>query len=236
MNKQLRETQLKVLKAFVRATKTFALSGGTALELFYLKHRFSRDLDFFSSAYSKKEIDDIISKLSKSIDGKIRLESEFVTPGHANVRFYSLNTKGAELPLKIDFIEDVLFPKPSIRKFENIPVYDEKNIYFQKIITLTGTHLIMGETGRELITGRREARDMVDVYYLSKKVEPLHRFIQKLKKQYQRGLVHWYRSYSRHEVKLGVLDLDLYDNEFDALEMIRYLDAEIKKFVGEVIK
>jgi predicted nucleotidyltransferase component of viral defense system len=50
MDKIIRQAQLEALRAFARTTKSFALSGGTALELFYLKHRFSRDLDFFSPA------------------------------------------------------------------------------------------------------------------------------------------------------------------------------------------
>jgi predicted nucleotidyltransferase component of viral defense system len=55
MDQRLRETQLKCLKAFSQTAKTFALTGGTALELYYLNHRFSADLDFFSPAYDLKE-------------------------------------------------------------------------------------------------------------------------------------------------------------------------------------
>jgi len=36
MDKELRKTQLDVLKVFAQHTKTFALAGGTALELYYL--------------------------------------------------------------------------------------------------------------------------------------------------------------------------------------------------------
>jgi len=47
MDEIVRRIQLKVLQEFSKLSKTFALSGGTALELFYLGHRFSKDLDFF---------------------------------------------------------------------------------------------------------------------------------------------------------------------------------------------
>ena len=47
MDKALRKVQLKILKVFSQFGETFALSDGSALELFYLKHRFSKDLDFF---------------------------------------------------------------------------------------------------------------------------------------------------------------------------------------------
>ena len=91
------------------------------------------------------------------------------------------------------------------------------------------------EMGREAATGRSEARDVFDVYYLSKKIEPLHKFIKKIDHQYQRGIVQWHRSYSRQEIKFGLHDLDVYDKKFDVSEMIRYLDNEIKKFIHEVM-
>lgn len=235
MDVVIRNAQLKLLKIFARATKTFALSGGTALELFYLKHRFSRDLDFFSPRYNLKEIDSLISKFSGAVDEPINFENEFTTPDQAKVRFYAVKLKGTDAPLKIDFIEDVFFDKPLIKKFGIIPVYDIKNIYFQKIMALVGTRLMIDETGREITTGRRAVRDIVDIYYLSKKFEALHTFMKKLNRQYQRGIIQWHRSYSRHEVKLGVLDLEIYDNNFDVSEMIRYLDAEMEKFMREVI-
>lgn len=234
MDKVIRDTQLKLLRTFSETSRTFALSGGTALELFYLKHRFSRDLDFFSAKYNFKEIDALVSKFNGVIVGDIKLENEFITPHRARVRFYTAKIKGTTLPLKIDFVEDVFFDKPSVKKFDKIPVYDVNNIYFQKIIALIGTHLIRDITGKEITTGRKEVRDVVDLYYLSKKVYPLHRFMKNLTREYQRGLVHWYRSYSRQEVKLGVLDLDIYDKNFDVLEMITYLDNELKKFISEV--
>lgn len=236
MDRIIRDNQLKLLGTFAGATKTFALSGGTALELFYLKHRFSRDLDFFSPKYDLKEIDGLVLKFGEAIKGSIEFENEFVTPDHAKVRFYAAKIKGTDSSLKIDFIEDVFFAKPSIKKFNNIPVYDIKNIYFQKIMTLTGTHLMKDETGREITTGRRAVRDIIDVYYLSRKIEALHEFIKKLDRQYQRGIVQWHRSYSRHEVKLGALDLEIYDKNFDVSEMIRYLEGEMKKFMHEVIE
>ncbi len=235
MDKYLRDVQLKLLETFGETTKTFALAGGTALELFYLKHRFSRDLDFFSPGYNVKEIGNIIDKFGKTIGAPVKYENEFVSLSHAKVRFYSVKPKGINDPLKIDFVEDVLFDKPTIRRFNNIPVYDVKNIYFQKIVTLTGANLSKDETGREVTTGRKEARDIYDLYCLSKKIKPLHKYLKNLDSKYQRGIIHWYRSYSRQEAKIGMLDLDIYDSEFDVSEMIGYLDCEIKKFMAEAI-
>ena len=235
MDRKIREAQLKLLEVFPSMSRTFALSEGTALELFYLKHRFSKDLDFFSPGYNFAEIDKLAAGFSKCLGKKLKLENELVIEGKARVRFYTVNIKGAKLPLKIDFLEDVVFKKPVIRKFNSIPVYDVKNIYHQKILTLVGTKLGVDKTGREVITGRKEARDIVDVYYLSKKIYPLHKFIKKLPYYYKRGLIYWYRTYSRYDFKVEVLDLDIYDKEFNASDVIKHFDLEIKKIIKEVV-
>lgn len=234
MDDIIRKAQLKILSVFSNFSHTFALSGGTALELFYLKHRFSKDLDFFSSKYDFSEIDKLVREFGKSLGRKLRLENELSIEGKARVRFYIVDIKKSK-PLKIDFIEDVIFKRPVIKKINQIPVYEVKNIYHQKILTLIGTKLALDETGREVITGRREARDIVDIYYLSKMIYPLHKFIKNLPSYYRRGLVYWHRSYSRYDFKVEALELDIYDKEFNSLEVIRHFDKEIEKIVEEVI-
>ncbi len=236
MEQIIRDAQIKLLEAFAGATKTFALSGGTALELYYLKHRFSRDLDFFSKKFEIREIDKIIEKFSESLAVPIKFEDQLFASNRARVRFYTVPVKGSSAPLKIDFIEDVFIEKPSIIKFKGVPVYGAKNIYLQKIIALVGSFLIKDELGREIPAGRKEVRDIVDIYYLSKRIEALHKFLKSLDRQYQRGMIQWYRNYSRQDVKIGLLALSLYDKAFDVSQMINYLDTEIKKFMGEKIK
>lgn len=231
----IRKVQLKILKAFSDKPGTFALSGGTALEIFYLKHRFSRDLDFFSRVYDTNEIDELISRFSRVINKKIKLVNEYFTPAKARARFYATEVGGTKLPLKIDFIEDVFQKKPKIRIFDKISVYDAKDIYLQKIIAIIGTRLMPNHTGREIITGRKEARDIVDIYYLSKRISPIHVFLKSIDNIYQRGVIQWYRSYSRQELKLDVLDLNIYDKNFSVSEMISYIDDEIEKYIrGEI--
>jgi len=234
MDKTIRKAQLKILDVFSAFPSTFALSGGTALELFYLKHRFSKDLDFFSPKYNPFEINKLVAEFSKPLGKRLRLENELNVEGKARVRFYTVDIK-KRTPLKIDFIEDVIFKKPLIKRFNQIPVYDVKNIYHQKILTLIGTKLELDRVGRETITGRREPRDIVDVYYLSKRICPLHKFIKKFPSYYRRGLIYWYRTYSRYNFKVEALELDIYDKEFDTSEVIRHLDKEIEKIVEEVI-
>ncbi len=235
MNLPIREAQKQVLKVFSKAAKDFALAGGTALELYYLQHRFSVDLDFFSKKYNPSEIDDLVTAFRKSMNQKIHLEAEFKAGGRARVRFYTFPVQGSSRPLKIDFVEDVLFDKPTIQKREGVRVYSVQNIYYQKIAAVSGTVPLVDEVGREVIEGRKEARDVFDIYQLSQKIQPLHKFLKSVPAAWQRGMVHWYRTFARQELKLALLDLDIYDKEFDAKEMIAYLEQEIKQFTREVI-
>jgi len=237
MDSKIREAQEKILKIFSKKAKDFALAGGTALELYYLGHRFSADLDFFSPKYDLKEIEGLVSGFRKFSTGKIKLESEFIASGNrAKVRFYTVPIKGSRRPLKIDFVEDVFFSKPLIKKFEGVRVYSVKNIYIQKIVAIAGTSPETDDIGRQITQGRREARDAFDVYMLSKKIQPLHLFLKELSSQLQRGMVHWYQTFSRLELKLALLDLDIYDKQFDSKEMIIYLENEIKQFTKEAIE
>jgi hypothetical protein len=71
---------------------------------------------------------------------------------------------------------------------------------------------------------------------LSKKIKPLHIFLKKSPQYLQRGIVHWYRTFSRQDLKLTLLDLDIYDKQFDSREMIVYLEDEIKKFAKGIVE
>ncbi len=233
---KIKAAQKELLKSFARKPGDFALAGGTALELYYLHHRFSADLDLFSPKYDRREIEAIIGSFVKYSKAKVKLEAEFLARNKAKVRFYSASLKGLKRPIKIDFVEDVLFDKPKIKKFGAVPVYTVEHIYLQKITAITGTQEIEDETGRRVMQGRQEARDAFDIYMLSKKVKPLYIVIKGLPRQIQRGIVHWYRTFSREDLKLGLLDLDIYLDKFDSREMIIHLEGQIERFMKGVIE
>ena len=236
MDSKLREAQKLILKAFSREAADFALAGGTALELYYLHHRFSSDLDFFSRKYIVSEIDTLVAAFEKHLGRKIHPESEFVSGNKAAVRFYTMLVKGSARPLKIDFVEDVLCIRPAIRKIGGVRVYSAKDLYLHKIAAISGTQVIADEVGRQVSEGRKEARDIFDVYMLSKKIQPLHIFLRGLSPQFQKGVVHWYRTFSRQELKLALMDLDIYDTEFNARELVIYLENEVRQFAKEAIE
>ncbi|MFA6635514.1 MAG: nucleotidyl transferase AbiEii/AbiGii toxin family protein [Candidatus Omnitrophota bacterium] len=235
MDKNIREAQKEVLKVFSRHAQNFALSGGTALELYYLHHRFSIDLDFFSPVYDVKEIDLLIKELKKDLKTDIKLENELMSGNKAKVRFYTMPISDSEKTLKIDFVEDVIVDKPEIENFEGVRVYGAHNIYLQKASAITGTQINTDHIGREIMQGRVEARDAFDLYMLSKKISPLHVFLKSSPGYIQRGIIQWYRRFSRTDLKLSLLDLDIYSRTFDSKEMIIHLEEEIEKFMQETI-
>ena len=235
MDKKLRDKQVQILKVFGKYARDFALSGGTALELYYLHHRFSADLDFFSPKYEIKEIEMLIREFKKATGDSVKLHTEFIASNRARVRFYEAAIKGYSRPLKMDFVEDTAFKNPSIKKFKGVPVYSVENIYLQKIYAITGGVLGQDEIGREITQGRRQARDVFDIYVLSKKIQSLHKFLKALPMQFQRGMVHWYQTFSRQDLKLDLLDLDIYDKGFSSRDMIVYLEDEIKKLIKQVL-
>lgn len=235
MDAKIRAAQKRLLHIFSQEARDFALAGGTALELYYLHHRFSADLDFFSPRYSLLEIQRLVRTFKRHLRQTVRLESELMVGGRAKVRFYTMPVKGSTRPLKVDFVEDVLFKKPAIRRVEGVRVYSADNIYLQKIAAICGTQSFTDDIGREITGGRREARDVFDLYMLSKKIHPLHLFLQRAPALWQKGIIHWYRTFPRQELKLSLIDMDIYDPQFDAGAMIRYLEGEMKQFTKTVI-
>jgi hypothetical protein len=69
----------------------------------------------------------------------------------------------------------------------------------------------------------------------AKKIKPLHTFLKNVPATLQRGIVHWYRTFSRQDIKLALMDLDIYEPNFNSIRMIVYLENEIKEFIREVI-
>ncbi|MCK5219425.1 nucleotidyl transferase AbiEii/AbiGii toxin family protein [bacterium] len=236
MNIKLRQAQKKILKIFGQNPGSFALAGGTALELYYLKHRFSWDLDFFSSTYNLREISMIISAIEKDYGTAPILENETDNPRYARMQIYTLQIEGLSDPLKIDFVEDTLPLEPNVKRFKNVPVYAIERIYVQKLAAITGVQLKPDVIGREILTGRSEARDVMDLYCLSQKIEPLHSFLRTKADNFRRGMVQWYRQFPRQDFKVQWLDLDIYDKKLDCREIIRHLEGEIKILMDEELK
>ena len=149
----LSRNQNKVLSAVSRDRKIcrfFYLSGGTALAEFYLKHRFSEDLDFFSENEFDAQAISVFFKKNKIKLGikKIDFEQSF----NRNLFF---------IHLKNDIIktEFTYYPFPRINKSlkkDGLDIDSLLDIAVNKIFT---------------IYQNPRSRDFIDLYFIIKKTD-----------------------------------------------------------------
>jgi len=232
MDTAIRKVQLTLLKALAEWKESpFALGGGTALELYYLEHRFSRDVDLFTRDFSPAVLEEAVNKFGRVIGIPLVKQREFLSADRARIAFYTADVEEASYPLKVDFIEEVLLDRPVVRRYNGVPVYDVNEIYKLKVYAVSGTGEATDIVGRVEATGRMQARDAFDLYVLSKCVKPLSRFLERLPRLVQRRFVRWARTYSRMDMKLALLDLEIYLKDFDGKEMIRHIDTEVERFI-----
>ncbi len=152
------------------------LCGGTALARFWLDHRISYDLDFFlpegfragelaralKQGGMKLEVLDLVDDLKKAnqLHGYVQLE-------------------GAQ-SIKVSFIEDAYYSVyPVVRKSlsgQKISTESVDGIYHRKLRTVAGS----ASEGEAVIGGRQTARDLFDLYVLSKAHVPILPFIKSL--------------------------------------------------------
>jgi predicted nucleotidyltransferase component of viral defense system len=126
----------------------FYLTGGTALGRFYLKHRFSDDLDFFINAnkHYQKYITELKNKILKHFD--VNIQQSLFYEDFARF-FISENNK---IFLKIEFINDVEYHANNPVSFKYGKIDTPLNILANKLTALVS---------------RDEPKDIVDIIYLS---------------------------------------------------------------------
>ena len=136
------------LKSFFNLTKSFFLTGGNALSLYYFNHRMSEDLDCFTTEREEFEhLSGILDEVCK-ITG-INLKSERVFP---NFRRYLLSKN--EESILVDFVYEPvrqIYPEKKIINGVRVDVPEEMTI--NKLCALLG---------------RSDFKDLVDLFYLQK--------------------------------------------------------------------
>ena len=142
--------QEAILRHFAQATdrEHFYLTGGTALAYFYLKHRRSNDLDFFTS------VPELVVPFSYHLEGVLRgkgmsLERRRAT--HSFVEFFVQSEIGNTV---IQLAQDSPFRFESPAEFSEFPglkVDDLRDIASNKLLALFG---------------RAALRDFIDIYTL----------------------------------------------------------------------
>lgn len=138
---------LTIIDENASLSQNFYLTGGTALAAFYLHHRYSQDLDFFS----EKKIDlltiDIFFKSQKKDIGYSKID--FQQSYNRNLFFLHFSSE----ILKIEF---TFFPFPRIEKGRR-----EDQILIDSILDIAVNKLFT-------IYQRTQARDYIDLYCICK--------------------------------------------------------------------
>lgn len=155
MKKILNTKQKKFLEEFQKSelSKYFYWSGGTLLAYFYLQHRFSEDLDFFSEDLLPDEfIAAEILKIKKMTNTK-KVFKEKKLNRHQFIFQYEKEA------LKIEF---VYYPFPSIDKRKILDEHGIKNIKIDSLrnIAANKTHATFE---------RYEPKDVFDLFYILQK-------------------------------------------------------------------
>lgn len=139
--------QKRTLEIFKKTplTNKFYLSGGTALAEFYLQHRFSEDLDFFTS----QELDlEELKKFANLIAKESKIQEVEFQHGFG---LYTFFLKQKEIAHKIDFGQYPFEPIEKLNDFDGLKVESLFDIAVNK------THTI---------AFRPRLRDFIDLYFI----------------------------------------------------------------------
>lgn len=163
----LNQFQTKTLVYFKKSnlSKKFYLSGGTALSEFYLHHRLSEDLDFFTQEeLNIDELKKFINAVCKTIPVK-KIEFQH---GYGLYTFFITTEAGKKH--KIDFGQYPFGPIEKLKNFNNLLVEGLFDIAVNKAQT---------------IASRPRLRDFIDLYLILKQ-NPLWSFQELLKKSFEK--------------------------------------------------
>lgn len=211
-NRILNLYQIAFLKEFTRADlkSVFRLTGGAALSAFYLEHRLSEDLDFFSSEKVPFYIlEDYLKKMN------IISEISYMKQFDRNI--FTLKFKNNSNSLKVEF---TYYP---LKNIDDICIVDGLQIdsYLDIVINKLCA-----------IADRVDAKDYVDVYYaLVKDDLRLEQLIEFAEKKCEiKGI--------RHILKSRLLQIPDGVNKLPLKVAIKKQDMEslFKKLIKEIIE
>lgn len=141
--------QVNILQLFFASSfaKTFFLTGGTCLAAFYLAHRESQDLDFFSlSPFDFLTLKTTIQEIADKTHATMSIQARSQTYSE----IYLENTKGGWRQ-KIDVVQEQPVHFGKITHVDNIAVDSLVNIVTNKILA---------------VFGRLEPKDYIDLYVI----------------------------------------------------------------------
>lgn len=164
----LTRLQQTILKHFGNSSlnATFFLTGGTALSAFFLQHRYSEDLDFFTEQPEQiPQVLPVLEKIAKQIDLRIEVRRQFKT-------FLEVHIQGPEGELiKCDFAQDSpyrLQPKVYIEEF---------GIFHDNAVDISCNKL-------SALFDRSESKDFVDIFFIDRELFPFAEVLKNAKQKH----------------------------------------------------
>lgn len=150
------ETQLK---------DTFFLTGGTALSAFYLQHRLSEDMDFFTEEEGQvPRVLPFIQKIADKLNGQLEVRRNF----RSYLEFFISREKEM---LRCDFAMDSPYRlKPKILK-------EEYEIFIDNVLDISCNKL-------SALYDRSDPKDFVDIFFIDKEIIPFKKLIEEAKKKH----------------------------------------------------
>lgn len=146
--------------------KNFFLTGGTALSAFYLHHRLSEDLDFFTE--ESEGIREVLLWLPGAAT-ELELKLKILRQSGSFIDCFFESPSGEIL--NVDFAQDSPF------RFEKIRLLPEYKIYVDNSLDIACNKL-------SALFDRAEAKDFVDIYFLHHEILPFEEILVKAKEKH----------------------------------------------------
>lgn len=161
--------QTSLLERFSREPilRDFYLTGGTALSAFYLEHRYSEDLDFFTEVpQGVSRIIPLIEKIASEMNLKIVQGRRFET------LFECTLLTPTDEKVELDFALDM----PG----RLAPIYSGRALGMN-----LDNELDIASNKLSALYERSESKDFVDIYFLTRKLFPLEELLKKARQKYR---------------------------------------------------
>lgn len=151
--KIINTVQEKILKSVggLRNSEEFYLTGGTALSYFYLKHRQSNDLDFFTST------EDLIDPFSHQLETYLKSRGCECQRRRGFHSFIELVVGFQQETTLVHLALDAAFRLEQLKEFPEYP-----RLKVESLLDIASNKLLA-------LFGRATLRDFIDVYSLVKK-------------------------------------------------------------------
>lgn len=130
--------------------EVFYLTGGTALSAFFLRHRRSNDLDFFTN------LEQLIRPISQKLDTSLKKEGFSVETLRGLHSFVELSVSSGDESTVVHFALDSPFRFEQPSSLEEIP-----GLKVDSLIDIATNKLLA-------LFGRAELRDFIDIYFILK--------------------------------------------------------------------